>query len=132
MVDWQPAPELPAIPGRVTQLSTLFKQLVDNAVEALHESRGGPRELRVATLGGTDHLEVVIEDSGPGIPDEWRFKVFEPFFTTKGADQHHLGMGLAIAQEIVARHGGTLDIDAAYRSGCRMRVQLPCASGGPA
>ncbi len=132
VVDWQPAPELPAIPGRVTQLSTLFKQLVDNAVEALHESRGGPRELRVATLGGTDHLEVVIEDSGPGIPDEWRFKVFEPFFTTKGADQHHLGMGLAIAQEIVARHGGTLDIDAAYRSGCRMRVQLPCASGGPA
>jgi protein-histidine pros-kinase len=65
------------------------------------------------------------------VPDEWRFKVFQPFFTTKGADQHHLGMGLAIAQEVVARHGGTLDIDPAYRAGCRMRVQLPIGGERP-
>ena len=126
VVDWQPTAQLPAIPGRITQLCTLFKQLIDNAVEALNESRGGPRELRVTTLAGTDHMQVIIEDSGPGIPEEWRYKVFEPFFTTKGADQQHLGMGLAIAQEIVARHGGTLDIDSSYQAGCRMRVQLPC------
>jgi nitrogen fixation negative regulator NifL len=129
VVDWQPADPLPAIPGRVTQLCTLFKQLIDNAVEALNESRGGPRELRVATLAGTDHVQIVVEDSGPGVPEEWRYKVFEPFFTTKGADQQHLGMGLAIAQEIVARHGGTLDIDPSCRTGCRMRVQLPCPRG---
>lgn len=126
VVDWQPAALLPAIPGRVTQLSTLFKQLIDNAVEALNESRSGQRELRVTTLACGDHVEVVIEDSGPGVPEEWRYKVFEPFFTTKGADQQHLGMGLAIAQEIVARHGGTLDIDPSSQAGCRMRVQLPC------
>jgi nitrogen fixation negative regulator NifL len=132
VVDWQPTALLPAIPGRATQLSTLFKQLVDNAVEALNESRSGPRELRVATLDCGGHVEVLIEDSGPGIPEEWRFKVFEPFFTTKGADQHHLGMGLAIAQEIAARHGGTLDIDPAYRTGCRMRMQLPRQQGGAA
>ena len=129
VVDWQPAALLPAIPGRVTQLCTLFKQLIDNAVEALNESRGGPRELRVTTLASADHVQVVIEDSGPGVPEEWRYKVFEPFFTTKGADQQHLGMGLAIAQEIVARHGGTLDIDASYQAGCRMRVQLPGPQG---
>lgn len=131
VVDWQPAALLPTIAGRVTQLSTLFKQLIDNAVEALDEARGGPRELRVSTLAGADHVQVVIEDSGPGVPDEWRFKVFQPFFTTKGADQHHLGMGLAIAQEVVARHGGTLDIDPAYRAGCRMRVQLPIGGERP-
>lgn len=128
VVDWQPA-VLPTIPGRATQLSTLFKQLIDNAVEALNESRGGPRELRVQTLHCGDHVEVLVEDSGPGVPVEWRYKVFEPFFTTKGADQHHLGMGLAIAQEIVARHGGMLDIDPSHDSGCRMRVQLPCPQG---
>jgi len=129
VVDWQPAALLPAIPGRATQLATLFKQLIDNAVEALNESRSGQRELRVTTLDYPDHVEIVIEDSGPGVPEEWRFKVFEPFFTTKGADQHHLGMGLAIAQEIVARHGGTLDIDPSCQTGCRMRVQLPCPQG---
>ena len=129
VVDWQPAALLPAFPGRATQLSTLFKQLIDNAVEALYESRSGQRELRIHTLGCPDHVEVIIEDSGPGVPEEWRYKVFEPFFTTKGADQHHLGMGLAIAQEIVTRHGGTLDIDPSYQAGCRMRVQLPCPQG---
>ena len=129
VVDWQPAMQLPAIPGRATQLSSLFKQLIDNAIESLYESRSGQRELRVTTLGHADHIEVVVEDSGPGVPEEWRYKVFEPFFTTKGADQHHLGMGLAIAQEIVARHGGTLDIDASCQAGCRMRVQLPCLQG---
>jgi nitrogen fixation negative regulator NifL len=128
VVDWQPAALLP---GRATQLCTLFKQLIDNAVEALAEARGGPRELRVATLAAADHVEVVVEDSGPGVPDEWRFKVFQPFFTTKGADQHHLGMGLAIAQEVVARHGGTLDVDPAHRAGCRMRVQLPIGGARP-
>jgi nitrogen fixation negative regulator NifL len=132
VVDWQPTALLPAIPGRATQLSTLFKQLVDNAVEALNESRGGPRELRVATLDCGGPVEVLIEDSGPGIPEEWRYKVFEPFFTTKGADQQHLGMGLAIAQEIATRHGGTLDIDPACRTGCRMRMQLPRQQGGAA
>lgn len=129
LVDWLPAARLPAIQGCATQLSTLFKQLIDNAVEALYESRSGQRELRVTTLACSDHIEVIIEDSGPGIPEEWRYKVFEPFFTTKGADQQHLGMGLAIAQEVVARHGGTLDIDPAWQKGCRMRVQLPCPQG---
>jgi nitrogen fixation negative regulator NifL len=129
VVDWQPAAPLPPISGRPTQLCTLFKQLIDNAVETLNEMRGGQRELRIRTQGCSDHAEVVIEDSGPGVPEEWRYKVFQPFFTTKGADQQHLGMGLAIAQEIVARHGGTLDIDPDFRTGCRMRVQLPCPQG---
>lgn len=129
VVDWKPAALLPPLTGSATQISTLFKQLIDNAVEALAESRGGPRELRISTRAATDYLQVVIEDSGPGVPEEWRYKVFEPFFTTKGADQHHLGMGLAIAQDVVARHGGTLDVDPTYATGCRMRVQLPCRAG---
>jgi nitrogen fixation/metabolism regulation signal transduction histidine kinase len=125
------SPAIPAVRLDVEQIRRVVINLIDNAVEALGESRGGRRELRVATLAGADHVQVVIEDSGPGVPDEWRFKVFQPFFTTKGADQHHLGMGLAIAQEVVARHGGTLDIDPAHRAGCRMRVQLPITGERP-
>jgi nitrogen fixation negative regulator NifL len=129
VVDWQPGAQLPAISGRPTQLCTLFKQLIDNAVETLNETRGRRRELHIHTLGCSDHVEIVIEDSGPGVPEEWRYKVFQPFFTTKGADQNHLGMGQAIAQEIVARHGGMLDIDPDFLTGCRMRVQLPAPQG---
>jgi protein-histidine pros-kinase len=74
-------------------------------------------------------MEVFIEDSGAGIAGELRFKVFQPFFTTKGAEQQHLGLGLAMAQDVVTRHGGTIDIDPDYRSGCRVRVQLPRVAG---
>ena len=70
-----------------------------------------------------------MEDSGPGIADELRFKVFQPFFTTKGASKQHLGLGLAMAQEVASRHGGTIDIDPEYHAGCRVRVQLPFATG---
>ena len=124
VVEWQPAPELPPLAGRPNQLSALFKNLVDNALDAIHESRRRQRELRLSTLAHPDHVEVVIEDSGPGIPEEWRLKAFEPFFTTKGADRQHIGMGLTVAQEVVAGHGGLIAIDPSYEAGCRMRVQF--------
>lgn len=130
VVEWQPAVEPPIIAGRRQQLSNLFKQLLDNAVEAVHESRRPKRELKVMTRTHADRVEVLIEDSGPGIPEELRFKVFEPFFTTKGAKARHIGMGLTVAQEVVSRHAGLIEIDPAYREGCRVRVQLPveCSS----
>lgn len=129
VVDWSPDAALPSVPGLNGQLYTLFKQLLDNAIDAVNEQRAGERLLRIHTLSGADHVEVIIEDTGPGIPSEWRYKVFEPFFTTKGADHRHLGMGLPMVQEAVARHGGLIDFDTEYRDGCRVRVQLPSAGG---
>ncbi|MBI3480106.1 MAG: nitrogen fixation negative regulator NifL [Nitrosomonadales bacterium] len=129
VVEWQPQPNSEAVLGHPAQLSNLFKQLIANAVEAINEQRGPRRELRIACVTRPDCMEVFIEDSGPGISDELRFKVFQPFFTTKSATQQHLGLGLAMAQDVVARHGGTIDIDPDFRSGCRVRVQLPRATG---
>lgn len=125
-VEWRPH-DLPLISGRPTRLATLFKALLDNAIEAIHDSRSERRELTLTTLASADWVEVVIEDSGPGIPDEWRYKVFEPFFTTKGADRQHIGMGLSAAQDVVASHGGLLELANAPGGGCRTRVQLPTA-----
>jgi nitrogen fixation negative regulator NifL len=129
VVDWRPEASLPPVPGCAGQLYTLFKQLLDNAIDVLDERRVGERLLRVRAEAGADHVEVRVEDNGPGIPAEWRYKVFEPFFTTKGADHQHLGMGLSMAQETVSRHGGLIDFDTEYRAGCRVRVQLPLAGG---
>ncbi|MBI5331452.1 MAG: nitrogen fixation negative regulator NifL [Betaproteobacteria bacterium] len=125
IVEWNPAPELPRIPGGATQLAALFRQLLANAIEAMNERRAEERIVRLTTLPRADHVEVTLEDTGPGIPAEWRYKVFEPFFTTKGAERGHLGMGLSMAQDTVARHGGLMDIDPDYPQGCRVRVQLP-------
>lgn len=125
VVEWNPAPELPPVLGGATQLAALFRQLLNNALEAMNERRADERTVRLATRNRPDHVEVVLEDTGPGIPSEWRYKVFEPFFTTKGTERGHLGLGLSMAQDTVSRHGGLLDMDPDYRHGCRVRVQLP-------
>lgn len=134
VVEWYPAPELPAVNGGATQLAAMFRHLLANAVEAINERRSGEpaheRVLRLHTQAHVDHVAVILEDSGPGIPAEWRYKVFEPFFTTKGAARGHLGMGLSMAQDTVSRHGGLIDIDADSQDGCRVRVQLPLAAPG--
>ncbi len=129
VVEWIPLTQAAVIPGNPAQLSNLFKQLFSNAIEAVNEQRGGLRELRIICTPHPDYIEVLVEDSGSGIAEELRYKVFQPFFTTKGAAQQHLGLGLAMAQEVVNQHGGTIDIDTGYHHGCRVRVQLPCARG---
>ena len=129
VVEWLPADKSALVSGDSAQLSNLFKQLISNAIESVNERRGGRRELRILCATHDDHIEIFVEDSGLGIAEDLRYKVFQPFFTTKGAKRQHLGLGLAMAQEVVTRHSGTIDIDPAYHSGCRVRIQLPCAAG---
>ncbi|MDP2806464.1 MAG: nitrogen fixation negative regulator NifL [Gallionellaceae bacterium] len=130
VVDLLPSSKPAIVSGELAQLTNLFKQLVANAIEAINEQRGGRRELRIACSPHTDHIEVFIEDSGTGVAEDSRYKIFQPFFTTKGATKQHIGLGLAMAQDIVNSHNGTIDIDPSYHTGCRVRVQLPCLAGG--
>jgi nitrogen fixation negative regulator NifL len=129
VVEWLPSDEAAVVCGHPAQLTNLFKQLISNAIEAVNEQRGGRRELRISCTPRPDCIEIFVEDSGPGIADDLRYKVFQPFFTTKGAARQHLGLGLAMAQEVVSRHGGMIDIDPGYHTGCRVRVQLPFTAG---
>lgn len=124
VVDWRPTPLLPSVLGSENRLRTLFKQLVDNAVEAMNSSHARVRELRIVTRVDDDIVTVDIEDTGPGIPPEARKKVFEPFYTTNGASTRQAGLGLTMAQEIVNQHHGIIEIDPGYRHGCRMRVRF--------
>ncbi|MDD4912857.1 MAG: nitrogen fixation negative regulator NifL [Sideroxydans sp.] len=129
VVEWLPSNKPAVMTGNSTQLSNLFKQLLANAIDAVNLKRGGRREIKIACVLHADHFEVMVEDSGPGIAEDIRNKAFQPFFTTKGAAQQHLGLGLAMAQEVVSQHGGTVDFDPTFNNGCRVRVQLPSAKG---
>jgi nitrogen fixation negative regulator NifL len=121
-VNWKPQAVLPAIQGYPNRLRALFKALVDNALEAMNAKGWQARELAVTTRGLLGNVEILVEDSGPGIPPDLRLKVFEPFYTTK---PRQAGTGLAMAQQIVTDHGGMIEIDVAPGGGCRMRVVLP-------
>ncbi|WP_455202430.1 nitrogen fixation negative regulator NifL [Kaarinaea lacus] len=126
VVDWQPTPLLPKLIGKESQLRGMFKQIIDNALDAMDEKNLVRRELNVTTLHPTaDIIQVVIEDSGPGIPEDLKVKIFEPFFSTKGKAGKRAGMGLVMAQQVVNEHSGSISIFTPEKGGCRITVELP-------
>lgn len=119
-VNWQPSPVLPAVAGVENRLRSLFKQLLDNAIESICRSGAKQRELHVGTAAEGEVVRAWVEDSGPGIAPELRLKVFEPFYT----GGRRAGMGLALAQDVVNQHGGMIRVAPDCRHGCRMEVHF--------
>jgi len=111
-------PDLPAVRLDPAQVEQAVLEVLSNAVEAM--PRGGV--LRVTTRGTDDAVEIIIEDTGEGIPEDVLPRVFEPFFTTKADGT---GLGLAIAKRFVDQNGGTLTIDSRVGRGTSVRITLP-------
>jgi nitrogen fixation regulatory protein len=128
VVDWRPAHVLPELPGHKNQLRALFKHLIDNAIQALCEANRSHRELRLITRRVDGVVEVEIEDNGRGIPAEDRYRVFEPFYIGWRNRRGRAGMGLALSQEIVNAHGGSIEVDPTMVDGCRIRLSLTAVS----
>jgi protein-histidine pros-kinase len=124
VVEWKPALRLGVVEAQPVALRGAFAQLINNAIDALHENRSRRRELRLASYEHDGWVEIEISDSGPGIPEALRLKVFEPFFSTR-AGGARAGMGLTLAQETILHHQGELEIDPNQQAGCRVVVRLP-------
>jgi signal transduction histidine kinase len=89
-----------------------------NALEALGE--GGI--IRVSMRGTSDSAELVIHDSGPGIPDDSRHRVFDLNYSTKVGGT---GLGLALARRETERVGGAISAESPPGRGTILRVVLP-------
>jgi len=100
--------------------------LLNNAAEALAESGSAANEcvVTVMTRATQNAYELVIADTGPGIPAEIMPKIFEPLFSTK---TFGTGLGLSTVKQIVEQHGGTITIDSEPGQGTRAAVHLPRA-----
>ena len=90
------------------QLNQALMNLLSNAAAAL-EGRADAHII-VSTEDAGDGVRIVVEDNGPGIPEEVRSRVFDPFFTTKDVGKG-TGLGLSITHGIVERHGGTITVE---------------------
>ncbi|MEE4302952.1 MAG: ATP-binding protein [Wenzhouxiangella sp.] len=117
-----PASPLPltADPG---QLRQLLINLVRNSQEAHPE--GQPRiviELAAASRQGSDGVELVLRDDGPGFSTDVLARIFEPYVTTKPRGS---GLGLAIVRRIVEDHGGNISVANAEDGGAEVRIWLP-------
>ena len=113
-------PDLPAVRADPDLLSQVLLGLLANAAEAVPP--GGDVTLAARARDGA--VELVVEDSGPGIPPELRDRVFEPFFTTRARG---IGLGLAVARQVVEAHGGRIEAGERPGGGARLTVRLPPA-----
>jgi two-component system OmpR family sensor kinase len=115
------------VAGDEPRLRRVVAGLVSNAVT--HTPPGTPVTVRVAGDGTGVVLEVA--DAGPGMDPEQAARVFDRFYRAdpaRGRQTGGSGLGLAVADAIVAAHGGTIDVDTAPGAGTTFRVHLPAAS----
>lgn len=110
--------------GDSRQLKQVFLNLILNAVQAM--PKGG--ELNITTAvrkadgKNLDTTDIVFEDTGTGISPENLKKLFTPFFSTK---KDGVGLGLSIAQNIIAKHNGTITVRSTPDKGTVFTVSLP-------
>jgi len=109
------------MPLRVGAFKRCLTNLVDNAGRyATHT------EIRLTKSG--EIVEVVVDDDGPGIPEEEREEVFQPFVRldrSRNFDTGGTGLGLSIARDVVRSHGGEIDLSTSPMGGLRVTIQLP-------
>ncbi len=89
--------------GDENALQHLFVNLILNSFQAIEGS--GTIHIAVTYIETKDLLQVVYEDSGPGIPEERHSRIFDPFFTTKQVGEG-TGLGLYLAANIIEEHDG--------------------------
>jgi len=100
---------LPPVLGHYIDFSQSFRNLVDNALEAMADSP--KRVLTVITESSRGVARLRVGDTGPGIPPELLPRVGTPFFTTKGGPgRTHAGLGLFLARRLLAPYGARLEL----------------------
>ena len=118
--DYPPAPA--PVECDAEQLKQVILNLAINAMQAM--PRGGVLQLAVAPAG--PGVRIRVSDEGQGIAPQDMDKIFDPFFTTKA---HGTGLGLAVAQQIVAQHGGRVTAAPNTPHGTTFTVELPATHG---
>ena len=119
------AADLPPAHCDPAQIEQVVLAMVINAVDAMPQEGN----LWISTRESAGAIELVIRDDGIGIPDEHLAHIFEPFYTTK--ESGGSGLGLAISQNIVERHGGSIEVNSAVGKGTTFRIMLPVDSQRP-
>jgi signal transduction histidine kinase len=122
--------DMPPVLGNANELSQVFTNLIVNALDAIGDAhpdgQSGTLTLRTRVSGKFIHVEVV--DDGCGIDDQLQRKIFDPFYTTKQVGKG-TGLGLSVSQQILATHGGRIEVESRLGVGSTCRVVLPVAHG---
>ena len=107
--------------GRKNLMQRCFSNLIDNAIKYSTNVYISLRKLN-------NNILIIIDDDGPGIPENERENVFKPFYKidkSRGDSKSSVGLGLSIASDIVKSHGGNIKLETSPTNGLRIKVILP-------
>jgi signal transduction histidine kinase len=123
------APDLPTLHGDKSGLALAVRSIIENAFK--FSPNGTPVSI-AAYRGDDNHVCITISDEGIGIPADAHDRIFEPFYRVErpGANRLFpgLGVGLAIAQFIITRHNGRIELQSEPGRGSTFTIYLPCTT----
>ena len=126
---------IPVIMGDPNRLEQVFINLLINARDAIEEKWGdskckpGDKKILFKTMVESEHVVIIVSDTGGGIPDGIADKIFEPFFTTKEVGRG-TGLGLSISYGIIKEHGGDIHVVADNKNGAVFIIEIPVKDEG--
>jgi two-component system, NtrC family, sensor kinase len=100
--------DLPEVKADSRQLQQVLLNIINNAVDAMGK-KGGKLIISTQRAQDPNQVEILLQDSGPGIREEHLGKIFDPFFTTKGVGKG-TGLGLSVSYAIIAKFGGSISV----------------------
>ncbi|HTB82840.1 MAG TPA: hybrid sensor histidine kinase/response regulator [Candidatus Sulfotelmatobacter sp.] len=107
------------------QIQQVVLNIINNARQAIEEHGACPRgQIKIITEASAETVRIVIQDNGPGIPEENLRRVFDPFFTTKKVGVG-TGLGLSLCYGMVQEHGGSIMAMNRPDGGATFIIELP-------
>ena len=122
------SPDLPKVTIDINQIKQVFLNILLNAIDAMQN--GGTLTISAEPAGNPPaerHLQIILADTGCGIPADKIEKVFDPFYTTKDS-KGNAGLGLSITKGIIDKHHGTVRIESEVDKGTKVIIGLPAGS----
>lgn len=116
---------LPSIYGDASQIDQVLVNLLINAHHAMEDS--GTLSITIRNQSNNNFVEVSIQDTGSGIPEENLSRIFEPFFTTKPVGKG-TGLGLAVVKKIIDEHKGHIRVMSRVNAGTTVIMDFPVAA----
>jgi two-component system phosphate regulon sensor histidine kinase PhoR len=115
--------KLPPVLGDSIKLEQVFINLIDNALNYTENGK-----IRIEAVRSTGGVDIVVSDTGIGIPKKHLTRIFERFYTVDKSHSRRLGgtgLGLSIVKHIVLLHNGSIDVESIRGKGTMFRVRLP-------
>jgi len=109
------------IDGRKNLIQRCINNFIDNSIKYSNN-------IYVSSKKSGNNILIIIEDDGPGIPENERENVFKPFYKinkSRGDSKSSVGLGLSIASDIIKSHGGNIKLETSPSNGLRAKIILP-------